>query len=129
MGPAVSVVMPVRDGADLLPRAVESVRAQTFGLWELLVTDDGSTDATPELLAGYAAADPRVHVFRHAAARGVSAARNTAIRGPVRTGSRTSTTMTSSTRVSLRPWTGGGAAAMCWCSPTTWSRSGRGTRG
>jgi glycosyltransferase involved in cell wall biosynthesis len=80
MDPAVSVVMPVRDGADLLPRAVGSVLAQTFPGWELLVTDDGSADATPELLAGYAAADPRVRVFTHPAARGVSAARNTAVR-------------------------------------------------
>lgn len=78
--PAISVVMPVRDGAGLLARAVASVRAQSFGRWELLVTDDGSTDQTPELLAAYAAADPRVRVFRHPASRGVSAARNTAIR-------------------------------------------------
>src|SRR5262249_4873031 len=80
MGPVVSVVMPVRDGAALLPRAIESVRAQTFDRWELLVTDAGSADGTAKLLATYAAADPRVRVFTHSTARGVSAARNSAIR-------------------------------------------------
>jgi glycosyltransferase involved in cell wall biosynthesis len=78
--PEISVIMPVRDGADLLARAIDSVRAQTFPRWELLVTDDGSTDSTSELLASYAAADQRLRLFRHPTARGVSAARNTAIR-------------------------------------------------
>ena len=53
--------MPVRDGERFLVEAVESVLAQTVSELELIVVDDGSTDATPGLLAGIA--DARVRVF------------------------------------------------------------------
>ena len=49
--PLVSVILPTRNRADLLERAVESVRAQSLEAWELVVVDDASTDRTPELLA------------------------------------------------------------------------------
>lgn len=77
--PAVSVVMPVYNGAAFLHRAVESLRRQTLADWELLAADDGSADGSADLLDGLAAIDARVRVFRHPANRGVSAARNTAI--------------------------------------------------
>lgn len=60
--PAVTVLMPVHNGADHLPAALASVFAQDFADFELLVVDDGSTDATPEVLAG--CADPRLRVLR-----------------------------------------------------------------
>jgi glycosyltransferase involved in cell wall biosynthesis len=59
--PPVSVVIPVRDGARYLREAVDSVRAQTVGEVELIVVDDGSEDATPELLR---ALDPPVRHVR-----------------------------------------------------------------
>lgn len=71
--------MPVYNGISFLPRAVESLRRQSFTDWELLAVDDGSTDGSAGWLAGTAGADPRVRLFRHEANRGVSAARNTAI--------------------------------------------------
>lgn len=58
--PTVSVLLPVRDGADHLDEALESLTSQTFGDFEVVVVDDGSTDATPELLAGRADDDPRL---------------------------------------------------------------------
>lgn len=61
--PAVSVVLPVRDGAATLARAIASVRAQTWADWELLVVDDGSRDATPEVLNRLARAEPRLRVL------------------------------------------------------------------
>ena len=60
--PAVSVVMPVRNGSRFLGEAVASVLAQTEGDLELVVVDDGSTDETPELLAAAARRDSRVRV-------------------------------------------------------------------
>jgi glycosyltransferase involved in cell wall biosynthesis len=83
-GPLLSVVLATRDRAELLTRAVASVQAQAYANWELVVVDDGSTDATPGLLAGLAAEDDRIVVVPHArlgvgtahARLGVGAARN-----------------------------------------------------
>lgn len=48
--PKVSVIMGVFNCADTLDQALESIAAQTWTDWELVVCDDGSTDATPEVL-------------------------------------------------------------------------------
>lgn len=61
--PLVSLVLPVHNAAATLARAVAGIRAQTLEDWELLAIDDGSTDATPRVLAGLAAAEPRVRVL------------------------------------------------------------------
>lgn len=44
--PAVSVVLPVRNAAATLGEAIASIRRQTFAGWELIVVDDGSSDAS-----------------------------------------------------------------------------------
>jgi glycosyltransferase involved in cell wall biosynthesis len=51
--PLISVIMPVYNGARFLRQTLDSLLAQTCEDWELIVVDDGSTDATPELLAEY----------------------------------------------------------------------------
>jgi glycosyltransferase involved in cell wall biosynthesis len=63
MNPAISVVLPVRDGAATLGRALASLRAQTWTDWELIAVDDGSTDATGALLAQAVRDDARVRVL------------------------------------------------------------------
>ena len=73
--PLFSVVLPVYNGARYLREAVESVRAQTCADWELLAIDDGSTDASPELLSELAAMDARIRIERRTNG-GVAAARN-----------------------------------------------------
>ncbi|WP_431281165.1 glycosyltransferase family 2 protein [Humitalea sp. 24SJ18S-53] len=73
--PAVTVLMPVRDGAAHLAAAVESILGQSFGDFELLVVDDGSRDATPAILARQAASDARMRVLA-GPARGLVAALN-----------------------------------------------------
>jgi GT2 family glycosyltransferase len=60
--PLVTVVLPVRNRPHAVRAAVASVVAQSFAGWELVVVDDGSDDATPQVLAELAAADPRVRV-------------------------------------------------------------------
>ncbi len=60
--PIVSVVLPVRDGAAHLAPAVQSILVQTLADIELIVIDDGSTDATPAVLASFS--DPRLIVHR-----------------------------------------------------------------
>ena len=75
--PAVSVVIPTFDRAELVLRAIESVLAQTYRDFEVVVVDDGSTDDTRHVLD---ALGPPVRVVRHEVNRGRSAARNTGIR-------------------------------------------------
>ena len=79
MTPAVSVVIPVRDGAAFLPGAIATVDAEDDGSLEIIVVDDGSTDATPALAADLAALRPgRMRVIR-IEPRGPAAARNAGI--------------------------------------------------
>ena len=70
--PRVSVLVPVRDAAATVGDALASVLGQTLADLEVVVVDDGSTDATPAILAA-AAADPRVRVLSRPA-RGIVAA-------------------------------------------------------
>ena len=58
--PAVSVVMPVFNSGDTLAAAIESIRAQAFINWELLVLDDGSSDQSLEIAESAASVDDRV---------------------------------------------------------------------
>jgi len=80
--PDVSVVVIFKDAADFLEEAVESVRAQTFGGWELLLVDDGSTDESTSIALRHAEQDAgRVRYLEHPghANLGMSAARNLGI--------------------------------------------------
>jgi glycosyltransferase involved in cell wall biosynthesis len=58
--PRVSMVMPVLNGASYLSAALDSVLAQDFEDFELICLNDGSSDATPDILADYAVRDRRV---------------------------------------------------------------------
>lgn len=77
--PRVAVAMPAFNAAATLPEALRSLSEQTLAEWELLAVDDGSTDATWEILAAAAAGDPRIRPLRHAANRGIVAALDTAL--------------------------------------------------
>lgn len=79
MTPEISVVIPSFNDGKYLAKAVDSVKAQTFSNWEIVICDDGSTDGTsPE--AAEALAAERIRVVRHSTNRGLAATRNTAIR-------------------------------------------------
>lgn len=61
--PLVSILMPVRNEERFLPQALRSLLAQAFAEWELVVVDDGSSDATPRILAEAAMNDRRIRVL------------------------------------------------------------------
>lgn len=73
--PKISVIVPVYKAEKYLHRCVDSILAQTFTDFELLLVDDGSPDSSGSICDHYAAADPRVHVF-HKPNGGVGSARN-----------------------------------------------------
>jgi glycosyltransferase involved in cell wall biosynthesis len=77
--PLVTVVMPAFNVAPYLREAVDSVLAQTFRDWELLIVNDGSTDETPAIAHEYARRDPRIRVIDQQNC-GLACARNTALR-------------------------------------------------
>ena len=74
----VSIVIPVYNCGEYLPRCVNSLTEQTYGNLEIILVDDGSTDSTPEICDRLAASDSRVAVV-HKANGGVSSARNAGI--------------------------------------------------
>ncbi len=75
--PLISIILPTRDRAALLPAAIASIQAQTYDRWELLVVDDGSRDATAVVVTGYLK-DPRIRLLQ-TGGKGVAAARNAAM--------------------------------------------------
>lgn len=76
--PNISVIIPAYNAKDTLTQSVESVQAQSFTDFELIIVNDGSTDGTASLLDAYAS-DPQL-VYINQDNLGVSAARNTGAR-------------------------------------------------
>lgn len=73
-GPPVSIGLPVYNGERYLAEAIDSLLAQTYGDFELVVSDNASTDRTQEIARDYAARDRRVRYDR--APSNIGAARN-----------------------------------------------------
>lgn len=73
--PKISVIVPVYKVEQYLPKCIDSILAQTFTDFELLLIDDGSPDRSGEICDEYAAKDSRIRVF-HKENGGVSSARN-----------------------------------------------------
>src|SRR5690606_28017607 len=76
--PRVSILLPCRDAAPYLPDTLASIQAQSFQNFEIIAVDDGSTDATAEILESWAADDPRVQVITQRA-EGIVAALQAAV--------------------------------------------------
>ena len=75
----ISVIVPVYNVEDYLNRCIDSILAQTFENFELVLIDDGSTDRTGAICDSYQEQDKRVVVI-HQENQGVSAARNTGVK-------------------------------------------------
>lgn len=78
--PLVSVLIPNKDYGRFLGDALDGLIAQTYERWEAVVCDDGSTDDSRSVVAGYADRDPRVRFVTHDRTRGQAAAFNSAFR-------------------------------------------------
>src|ERR1700751_2402825 len=72
----VSVIIPAFDAAANIRQTLNAVLAQTYQEIEVIVVDDGSSDATSTIVEEYVARDTRFHLIRQSNA-GVGAARNT----------------------------------------------------
>ena len=76
--PRIAVIIPAYNRAAMISRAIDSVLAQDFHDFELIVVDDGSTDSTVEVARGFD--DPRMRVVALGRNRGSNAARNAGIK-------------------------------------------------
>ena len=76
----VSVVIPTYNRADLVRRAVESVRKQDYDTWEVIVVDDASTDDTARVISQLQQADSRIRLLVQPDRAGAQAARNAGVR-------------------------------------------------
>ncbi|MBI5759479.1 MAG: glycosyltransferase family 2 protein [Planctomycetales bacterium] len=82
----VTVLMSVFNRSSRVAAAIDSLLAQTYTDWDLMVVDDCSTDESPQTLAAYAARDPRITVLTNTKNEGQSASLNRAwqaARGPL----------------------------------------------
>lgn len=78
--PLVSVIMPTFNSGRFLEESIESIIKQTYEKWELLITDDGSTDRlTKDILSKFAAQDERIKIVELDTNKGPGYARNNAI--------------------------------------------------
>jgi glycosyltransferase involved in cell wall biosynthesis len=83
--PQVSVGLPVYNGERFIAQAIESILSQTFGNFELIISDNASTDATEQICREYAAKDSRVRYYRSDQNRGAAWNHNRVVelaRGP-----------------------------------------------
>jgi glycosyltransferase involved in cell wall biosynthesis len=69
--PRVSIGLPVYNGERFLRETLDSLLAQTYSDFELIISDNASTDGTEEICSAYVAKDQRVHYFRNATNIGV----------------------------------------------------------
>ena len=77
--PLISVIIPCYNYGAYMRDAVDSILAQTYTHWEMLIIDDGSKDNTAAIAQEYARQDSRI-TYHHQANQGLSAARNTGLR-------------------------------------------------
>lgn len=78
--PLVSIIMPTFNSERFLKETIESILNQTYTNWELLITDDGSTDNTIKLIKDYQAFEKRIHLFTLSENSGAAIARNNGIK-------------------------------------------------
>lgn len=77
--PDISVIITTHNRAEILPRAIESVIAQTYDNFDVHIVDDCSSDNTPEVIKSIITGKENYYYWRHDDKRGLASARNTGI--------------------------------------------------
>lgn len=72
----ISIVLPVYNAQEYIHRCISSIQGQTYGNWELIIIDNGSTDKSYEICREYSREDRRIEVLHQYQNKGVSVARN-----------------------------------------------------
>lgn len=76
----VSIIMPSYNSSEYIARSIDSIINQSYTNWELLITDDCSTDNTCEIVERYVATDSRIRLFVLDENKGAGVARNNSIK-------------------------------------------------
>ena len=76
----VSIITPSYNCASFIRETIESIKTQTYKNWELIITDDCSTDNSCEIISEYVAKDPRIKLFHLDKNSGAGVARNNSIK-------------------------------------------------
>ena len=76
----VSIITPSYNSQAYISQTIESIQAQTYSHWELLITDDCSTDQTIDIIKGYQKGDSRIKLFLLHKNQGAGVARNNSIK-------------------------------------------------
>ncbi|MFD1416316.1 glycosyltransferase family 2 protein [Oceanobacillus jeddahense] len=77
--PIISVITPTYNSERFIAETIESVQAQSFSEWEMIIVDDCSTDQTAEIVKSYAEKDDRIHLTVLDENQGSAITRNTAM--------------------------------------------------
>ncbi len=76
----VSIITPTYNSSRYVKETIEAIQAQTYQNWEMLITDDCSSDNSCEIIQQYSAKDPRIKLYKAEKNGGPGAARNNSIK-------------------------------------------------
>ena len=76
----VSIITPAYNTGKFIAKTIESVQAQTYQYWEMIIVDDCSTDDTIDIAYNFQKSDKRIKVFQNPSNMGAATSRNTALR-------------------------------------------------
>lgn len=76
----ISIITPSYNCEEYIAETIESIQSQTYENWELLITDDCSTDKSRDIISSYAQKDPRIRLFVLSENSGAGVARNNSIK-------------------------------------------------
>lgn len=79
-GELVSIITPMYNAEKYIAQTIESVQAQTYENWEMLIVDDVSCDGSAGIVQKYMAKDARIKYLKHGKNEGAAQARNTALK-------------------------------------------------